>query len=439
MSKSHKSHGRGGLPRHRKLQAARGPSGRTRKSGKQTPAGTKGIPAAPLLPIFNAAGLGDGEKKTAEPRAAGFISLTDLKEAVIRPGIEKQLEPLLLYRGALQMGKVKRLWNYVQLMKLAGSSTASEATKLFQNPEVPHLLGPASKALPILSIETFLSRIHDHMDVAANIPGLPEYIREQIAFRKFNLTKISAADRESRLPFRRAAGEAEWNKGEGNRVLARVKRFQIREVERPPELFYPFMIHDPEDDASDLVQFINKIVPRGLTPDMRADVCQEMLLAILTGEIARDQAHNKRFEIMRRVLKMNGVSDSALRLDAQMPGHSKTLMEILTDSEWVAPEAGSEDDDEDPSGFDTGTIIHDGNATKGKLYASRIAAHAAFDKRWQRNRPSGLGTYAARDLAYRWLAKKLDLSLQDCHIGQFDIPTCEQVVDVCEEQEAEYA
>lgn len=349
MSKSHKSRGRGGLRRHIQMHPARRSSGRRHYKTKGPPAGATGWKDGDLIPA-QVATIAETRLPASDApivKKSGFISLNDLKEAVIQPGIEKHLEPLLLYRGSLQMGKVKRLWNYVQLMKLAGSQSASEAVKLFHNPDVPHLLGPSTKYLPLLSIETFLSRMHDHLDIAAAIPGLPEYIREQIAFRKFNLTKISAADRRSRLSFRREAGDREWENGAPQRTLENRKRAHIRDAERPKDLFYPFMIHDPQDDASELVKFINTVVPRGLSPDLRADVCQEMLLAVLSGEISREDAHDKRYEMMKRVMRMNGISDRALSLDAPMPGHSKTILELVTETEWVDPWADQDEELED--------------------------------------------------------------------------------------------
>jgi hypothetical protein len=52
---------------------------------------------------------------------------------------------------------------------------------------------------------------------------------------------------------------------------------------------------------------------------------------------------------------------------------------------------------------------------------ARIRAHEAFDTFWK-------GMAMRRGDAYRWLAKMLDLPVEHCHIGQFTILQCEQVV-----------
>lgn len=55
-----------------------------------------------------------------------------------------------------------------------------------------------------------------------------------------------------------------------------------------------------------------------------------------------------------------------------------------------------------------------------------MAAHAAFDQMWQ-------GPRAAYDRAgaYRWLREQLGISKEECHIGRFDIATCERVAALC--------
>lgn len=52
---------------------------------------------------------------------------------------------------------------------------------------------------------------------------------------------------------------------------------------------------------------------------------------------------------------------------------------------------------------------------------ARMAAHRAFDAWW---RAMGM----RRSDAYRWLALKLQVELEHCHIGRFDVETCRRVV-----------
>lgn len=56
----------------------------------------------------------------------------------------------------------------------------------------------------------------------------------------------------------------------------------------------------------------------------------------------------------------------------------------------------------------------------------KMKAHAAFDPLWKSRKMK-------RFAAYKWLAGKLGLSINACHIGEFDIEMCRKVVDVMNE------
>ena len=56
---------------------------------------------------------------------------------------------------------------------------------------------------------------------------------------------------------------------------------------------------------------------------------------------------------------------------------------------------------------------------------ARKEAHAAFDPLWKEGALS-------RNQAYKWLAEQLGIAKERCHIGEFDVETCAQVVQLCE-------
>ncbi len=53
-------------------------------------------------------------------------------------------------------------------------------------------------------------------------------------------------------------------------------------------------------------------------------------------------------------------------------------------------------------------------------------AHKYFDALWRRKKSKG-----ARSRGYAWLAKQLKISPELCHIGMFDIKTCQEAVNLC--------
>ena len=67
-----------------------------------------------------------------------------------------------------------------------------------------------------------------------------------------------------------------------------------------------------------------------------------------------------------------------------------------------------------------------GGLANEELRTHRQMAHGYFDPIWVRRHKSRKG-------AYRWLARKLKIEVDECHIGEFDIERCEQVVRLAKE------
>jgi hypothetical protein len=67
-------------------------------------------------------------------------------------------------------------------------------------------------------------------------------------------------------------------------------------------------------------------------------------------------------------------------------------------------------------------------ATPGSpLAKARSRAHQQFDALWK----SG---WMTRKKAYRWLARKMGLELDMCHILYFDQDECEKVIQLCRKE-----
>jgi hypothetical protein len=64
-----------------------------------------------------------------------------------------------------------------------------------------------------------------------------------------------------------------------------------------------------------------------------------------------------------------------------------------------------------------------GRLANAELRRAKSAAHAAFDPLWKSGRMS-------RREAYGWLASKLGIHADQCHIGMFDVHHCKAVIDV---------
>lgn len=65
-----------------------------------------------------------------------------------------------------------------------------------------------------------------------------------------------------------------------------------------------------------------------------------------------------------------------------------------------------------------------GRLANAELRALRIEAHSYFDPIWKDGKMT-------RTEAYNWLANKLGIRLDMCHIGMFEIARCRKVIEAC--------
>lgn len=72
-----------------------------------------------------------------------------------------------------------------------------------------------------------------------------------------------------------------------------------------------------------------------------------------------------------------------------------------------------------------GTVIPLGTMANKSTRSMRQKAHFVFDAAWQKTKMS-------RNEAYEWLARKMNLTRKECHIGMFDQYQCSSVIDLCQ-------
>ena len=67
-----------------------------------------------------------------------------------------------------------------------------------------------------------------------------------------------------------------------------------------------------------------------------------------------------------------------------------------------------------------------GRLANADLRRAKSRVHKAFDPMWKRNGGN-------RKEAYAWLAGRLNIPASECHIGMFDLPTCDRAVSACKD------
>lgn len=238
----------------------------------------------------------------------GMNSLTDL---VVRPGMRKFLWPLCLYRGQMNPGHAHRLWNYALLMMAAEAETLADGLSLAHNPSFAQLCGPVNKPQK-QTLYGFFGRLWDNPDVTDNIPHFTEYVRS-LDLGPSWLKRVSLETAEQYCaPWRVSTHPEHDPRAEKPESGAKV-------------LYYPYLVHDPaSSDGSEIVMLVNEIVSKTLPPQVRADVCQDLAVAILSGDIRPQDAYDWVNRYVRDVFKLHptkwGASGPLVSLDQPVFG-----------------------------------------------------------------------------------------------------------------------
>ena len=239
------------------------------------------------------------------------VPLAKLEDKIIRPGFERHLRPLLMYRGNVTLGRAHRMWNLV-VSGMEHEAGLSDLTQRLQlNPELSQLCMPERKK-EALAIRSFLSRLQLNSPVMAEMPHLSEYVWWLNPSGPFGLTPVSEFS-----PRSRNLGAGGWRTF---RAPQRPRRpgSNLRDVR--PQLVYPFLIHDGGKPEHDLLRRVNAAVPRHFDPNTRADICQDIMVGILCGDFDPDNLTLPAKEMTKRVMKMFPTKYGPLSLDAEMPG-----------------------------------------------------------------------------------------------------------------------
>jgi len=72
-----------------------------------------------------------------------------------------------------------------------------------------------------------------------------------------------------------------------------------------------------------------------------------------------------------------------------------------------------------------------GTLANSETRVARRMAHERFDPLWRARLSKSRPKYKVRGEAYTWLAERLGIPVDDCHIALFDLKTCVRVVEIC--------
>lgn len=104
------------------------------------------------------------------------IALASLTNELAKPGFERELVPLLMYKGNQTLGRIQRMWNLTVAMMMHEAESLSEGiTHLHMNDEWSQLCQP-DRRVQHCSMNGFLNRLRGNPRVSDLVPGLTEYV-----------------------------------------------------------------------------------------------------------------------------------------------------------------------------------------------------------------------------------------------------------------------
>ena len=248
------------------------------------------------------------------------ISLKKAKNRVARRWQEEELIGLLLYKGNLSMGKAQGLLNYLLIMLDAGIEDIGQISRLSrESKDIRHLAGLHS-GITIDGLKGFLYRVRHNPKVTVAEPLLLEYADHLTGGIYPKLTPISRWSR--RTP-------QSWRYQKPNKRTK--KRKQPVNTTLVPE-FYPFIVDDPTEEH-ELLMAVHDAVPKGLPRGIREDVCQDLLVAILSNEFTLTELPDKIKPFITQTWRMYPGKYGPLSLDQPPPWNNdgQTLLEKISD------------------------------------------------------------------------------------------------------------
>lgn len=258
-------------------------------------------------------------KEAFERAVAGKIE----QQLIPTAKAERELLPLMLFRGHKTLGEMQGLWNFSRALMTADVRSIAEAEQVSRESEdVRHLCGlhaPTgigsgggrlrSLIRRILSISERERKQLDG-DVVDYLGGLA--LRSDTG-GWFRLDPIDRFSPWSNLAWRRPT---------------RTNLDPLAEV-------WPFMLTAPAatESGATLVTLVDAIVPKTLPELVRQEVCQDLLLAVLEGEVTPDQLRGSIGQYIAEVFRRYPIKYGPLSLDAPAPwggDDDRSLLATLT-------------------------------------------------------------------------------------------------------------
>lgn len=236
------------------------------------------------------------------------------------------LTPLMLFKGS-RPEIILKYWNFSYAMLLDESNSFSAATKLHNEAEVGHFCGLHCASLKSMMIKNFFGRMRASKKLTDQVPGLTEYVEWLHPIRCF-LEPVPKIARIKSHPER----VAHW------RTIEWISEKKKSRLWKPPErqLVYPYFspcshVHHANDTS--LVARVHGMVPKGIPAEIKGDLCQDLLVGVLSGDFTVDNIPDQIARYLRAARKFMPDQPRHVSFDAAFGnGDDRTMHDVFSDN-----------------------------------------------------------------------------------------------------------
>jgi hypothetical protein len=214
-------------------------------------------------------------------------NLEALKQSIAQPDLATRLMPLLRFRGSLSSRRATTLWNFANAMMLSECDSLADGRLLSQG-EVGHLCGLHVKFIDTMSLNQFFNRIRMSPDVHVISPGIAEYTAGLIRW-SFDLQKVGAVSTSEDARRQRQ-----------NKDVLKILKSRVAD---PAQSFYPFISREPLKEH-ELLLAVHNAVPKHINRAIRGDLCQDLLVAVICGDLKIENIPNEIHKYVREANKL---------------------------------------------------------------------------------------------------------------------------------------
>jgi hypothetical protein len=268
-----------------------------------------------------------------------------LKPQVADPEWPERLLPLFMFRGATKPQRIHTLWNVAYGMYLREAQSLGDGIKTFNSirtferegrpratwdghpNDVGHFCG-LHAPLQNFSLRSIFERLRGCPQLTDSVGrGFTEYV-EWIHPASCILIPVMQVSK-----YTRTKGLSWWRTPRPLMKRGRKPKIKAPVVKAPAWYMKDAPSFIPKNSRSvdvALMQHIHTIVPKGLPSDLKGDLCQDLLVAVLSGETSISNLPEMMNKYARTARKMMPDRWKTISLDAALPGgDDHTMMDHI--------------------------------------------------------------------------------------------------------------